>query len=135
MGGDDIMAKMALPASETAEPGPDGQSGVPAPPLPAPPVPGAQPNTLVVSGQQRAYLDALVAGGVRPSSELLALSIGSYVCQARAANQSDEAVWDFIVPLVRSDVRNSDMKSMAPTSSQVDTATASYIRIATQQLC
>ena len=51
---------------------------------------------------------------MKPSSDLLALSIGSYVCQARAAKQSDQAVWDFVVPLVRSDVRNTHLSSMAP---------------------
>ena len=35
--------------------------------------------------------------GVTPSSDLSALSIGSYVCQARAARQADQAVWDFVV--------------------------------------
>jgi hypothetical protein len=88
-----------------------------------------------VTGQQRAYLDALKAAGVKPSSELQALSIGSYVCQAHAAKQSDQGVWDFVVPLVRSDVRNSHLSSMVPSADEVDSATASYIRIATERLC
>ncbi len=67
-----------------------------------------------MTGQQRAYLDALKAAGVKPSSDLLALSIGSYVCQARAAKQSDQAVWDYVMPLVRSDVRNTHMNVVAP---------------------
>ena len=41
---------------------------------------------------------------MKPSSDLTALSIGSYVCQARAARQTDQAVWDFVLPLVRNDV-------------------------------
>ena len=72
---------------------------------------GADSNALIVTGQQRAYLDALKAAGVKPSSDLLALSIGSYVCQARAAKQSDQAVWDFVVPLVRSDVRDAHLSA------------------------
>ena len=88
-----------------------------------------------MTGQQRAYLDALKAAGVKPSSDLQALSIGSYVCQARAAKQSDQGVWDFVVPLVRTDVRNSHMSSMAPPAGEVNSATADYIRIATERLC
>ena len=85
--------------------------------------------------QQRAYLDALKAAGVRPSSDLLALSIGSYVCQARAAKQSDQAVRDYVTPLVRSDVRNTQLNAVAPPASEVDAVTADYIRIATERLC
>ena len=62
-----------------------------------------------MTAQQREYLDALKAAGVKPSSDLVALTIGSYVCQARAAKQNDQAVWDFVLPLVRSDVRNTHM--------------------------
>jgi hypothetical protein len=72
---------------------------------------------------------------VKPSSDLLALSIGSYVCQARAAKQSDQEVWDLVVPLVRSDVRTTHMSAMAPDTDEVDSATADYIRIATDKLC
>jgi len=124
-----------MPASETAKAGAGGQAGTQPPAQPAPPPPDAHPSTLIVTEQQRAYLDALVAGGVRPSSDLLALSIGSYVCQARAARQSDQAVWDFVLPLVRGDVRNAHLNSMAPTPSDVNAATAGYIRIATEKLC
>ena len=52
---------------------------------------GAEPSMLTVTPQQRTYLDALKAAGVKPSTDLLALSIGSYVCQARAAKQSEAA--------------------------------------------
>jgi hypothetical protein len=72
---------------------------------------------------------------VRPSSELLALSIGSYVCQARAAEQSDQAVWDFVLPMVRGDVRDSHVSLQAPPAGQVNSVTADYIRIATERLC
>ena len=72
---------------------------------------------------------------MKPSSDLLALSIGSYVCQARAAKQSDQAVWDFVLPMVRGDVRDGHMSSMAPPAGEVNSATADYIRIATDRLC
>jgi hypothetical protein len=127
---DDMMATVGLPPPETAPA--HGQSdGQP----PGPPQPDDGLDALTVTGQQRAYLDALKAAGVKPSSDLQALSIGSYVCQARAAKQSDQGVWDFVVPMVRSDVRNSDMNSMAPAADEVDSATADYIRIATERLC
>ena len=126
------MTTVGLPHSETAQA--HGEAGA---------QPNGESNALIVTGQQRAYLDALKAAGVKPSSDLLALSIGSYVCQARAAKQSDQGVWDFVVPLVRSDVRNAHMSSMAPTvpgsdsppAAEVNSATADYIRIATERLC
>jgi hypothetical protein len=135
---DDMMATVGLPTSETAPA--HGQSGAQPP---GPPQPNGDLDALTVTGQQRAYLDALKAAGVKPSSDLLALSIGSYVCQARAAKQSDQGVWDFVVPLVRSDVRNSHMSSIAPTApgsdsppaAEVNSATADYIRTATERLC
>ena len=96
---------------------------------------GGQANALVVTAQQRGYLDALTSAGVKPSSNLMALSIGSYVCQAHAAKQNDQAVWDFVLPLVRSDVRDARLSSMAPSAADVDSATADYIRIATERLC
>jgi hypothetical protein len=125
---DDMMATVGMPTSET-----EPAHGQPGAQPPGPPQPNS--NTFIVTGQQRAYLDALKAAGVKPSSDLLALSIGSYVCQARAAKQSDQGVWDFVVPLVRSDVRNSHMSSMAPAADEVNSATADYIRIATDKLC
>jgi hypothetical protein len=129
--GDNEMATMAVPPSETTQaPGVAQQ-----PPMAGPPAMGAQPGTLIVTTQQRAYLDALAAAGLKPSSELLALSIGSYVCQARAAKQSDQAVWDYVLPLVRSDVRNAHLSAMVPSEAVVDAATAGYIRIATERLC
>jgi hypothetical protein len=128
--GDDVMATIGLPTSETETA--HGEASV------APPGPGqagSQSNALVVTAQQRGYLDALTAAGVKPSSNLIALSIGSYVCQARAAKQNDQAVWDFVLPLVRSDVRDGRLSSMAPSVADVDSATADYIRIATERLC
>lgn len=93
------------------------------------------PEGLTVNAQQRAYLDELKSAGVRPSTDLLALSIGSYVCQARAAKQSDQAVRDYVTPLVRGDVRSRQLNAVAPPPSQVDAITADYIRIATERLC
>lgn len=133
---DSMMSSVTLPASGTSAPAPGPQD--PAASLATPPAGGSdpgQPNTLRVTGQQRAYLDTLNAGGVHPSSDLLALSIGSYVCQARAAGQSPQAVWDYVHPLVSNDVHTVHLSSMAPTSADVDAATASYIRIASERLC
>ena len=102
--------------------------------LPGPAEAGNDPNTLVVTPPQRHYLDALQAAGVQPSSDLAALRIGSYVCQARAAKQSDQQVWDFVVPLVRNEV-GSPMSAIAPPAGEVTSVTDDYIRIATEQLC
>jgi Protein of unknown function (DUF732) len=128
--GDDVMATIGLPTSETA-PAHGEASAAP----PGPGQAGGQSDALVVTAQQRGYLDALTSAGVKPSSNLAALSIGSYVCQARAAKQNDQAVWDFVLPLVRSDVRDGRLSSMAPSAADVNSATADYIRIATEQLC
>jgi hypothetical protein len=128
---DGMMSDVALPASDTRT----EASGAPgaAPLLPAAPyTSGAEQSKLTMTGQQRAYLDALTAGGVHPSSDLLALSIGSYVCQARAAGQSPQAVWDYVHPLVSSDVYNAHLSS---TAADIDAATESYIRIASDRLC
>jgi len=93
-------------------------------------------GALDVTPAQRGYLDALTAAGVHPSSELRALSIGSYVCQARAAGQTDQAVWDYIAPMVRSDVSEAHSSSPETASDiQVSAVTADYIRAATQRLC
>lgn len=106
---------------------------------PGPAASGAQSNVLVVSPRQRAYLDALDAAGVTASSELTALSIGSYVCHAHAAGQTDEAVRDFVAPLVRKDLadpaNHDGFKATAPSAGQLGSATAAYIRIATERLC
>jgi hypothetical protein len=128
--GDDVMASIGLPTSETASA--HGQAG--AAPL-GPAQPDGHPQEVVVTDQQRGYLDTLTAAGVKPSSELMALSIGSYVCQARAAKQNDQAVWDFVLPLVRSDVRDARVAAMAPSPGDVNAVTADYIRIATERLC
>ncbi len=122
----DVIAGMGLSTSESAPLG-SGLQSISQPPASEP--------ALVVSPKQRGYLDALASSGVRPSSELVALSIGSYVCQARAANQTDQAVWDFVLPMVRGDVRDSQLSSAAPPAGEVNSVTADYIRIATDKLC
>ena len=100
--------------------------------------PGAvAPSNVAVSPRQRGYLDALASAGVSRSSDLQALSIGSYVCQGRAAGQSDQAVWDFVYPLVRNDVMDvldRDGADAEPLVSAEET-TARYIHIATDRLC
>jgi hypothetical protein len=130
------MSNVTMPASEASskEPSTAGQASAS---LPAPSAPEGTTGlgSLAVTGRQQVYLDALVADGLRPSSDLLALSIGSYVCQARAAGQSQQAVWDYVHPLVSNDVHDAHLTSMAPTTADVDAATASYIRIATERLC
>jgi hypothetical protein len=44
-------------------------------------------------------------------------------------------VWDFVMPMVRSDVRDSHLSAQAPPAGQVNSVTADYIRIATDKLC
>lgn len=125
-----MMATIGMPTSESApaDAPPGGE-------FPSPPQPDGRPDALIETPQQRDYVDALKAAGVKPSSDLLALRIGSYVCQARAAKQSDQAVWDFVLPLVRSDVRDNQLSVTAPAAGAVNSATADYIRIATERLC
>lgn len=108
-----------------------GQS---ASPLPTPGDLHAADHGFVVTPAQRHYLDALHRAGVQPSSDLAALRIGSYVCQARFARHTDQQVWDFVVPLVRNEA-GSDTTSSRPPAGVVDTLTDDYIRIATEQLC
>ena len=125
-----MMTTVGMPTSETAPS--HGQDGARPP---GPPQPGGESNALIVTGQQRAYLNALTAAGVKPSSDLLALSIGSYVCQARAAKQSEQSVWDSVVPMVRNDVRDAKMSASPPSTGEVTGTTADYIRIAIEKLC
>ena len=128
--GADLISNVALPAQQA--PGP--VSGVDAV-LSAETDP--QSGELRLTPAQRSYLEDLGGAGIRPSSELRALSIGSYVCQARAAGQGDQAVWDHVAPMVRSDL--ADSGALTPQSAgsgvPVDTAIASYVRIAVARLC
>jgi Protein of unknown function (DUF732) len=127
---DDVVSSMSLRTQETVPAGGQARSVVQAPEG----QPGAG-EPLQITPRQRQYLDALSSGGVKPSSELFALSLGSYVCQALAANQSDQAVWDFVVPMVRGDVRDAETGGQTPPVGQVNSVTADYIRIATDRLC
>ena len=112
----DMMATIALPTSETAQADADARAGVRPPVLTVPPPAGAQSKSLIVTERQRGYLDALRAAGVQ-----------------RAAKQGESAVWDFVLPLVRSDVRKPG-STTAP-AAEVDARTADYIRSATERLC
>ncbi len=130
---DDVMATIGLPTSETTPAGANAQANLQPPAIGTPPA--GQPGRIAVTDQQRGYLDALGSAGIRPSSDLLALSIGSYVCQARAAKQTDQEVWAYVLPLVRNDVSSTHPASMPPSAEEIDAATADYIRIATDRLC
>lgn len=121
---------MGMPVAQTAAAGTDAQTFA----VPPASEPDASPD-LIVTPAQRDYLDALTGAGVQPSSELVALSIGSYVCQARAADQSDQAVWDSVLPMVRGDIRESRAASVVPPVGHVSSVTADYIRIAVDKLC
>ncbi|MCV7226141.1 DUF732 domain-containing protein [Mycolicibacterium komossense] len=127
--GEDVTTTAAPPSGDNAQADP-GQ------PNPAGPSGGPGTINFNVTSEQRAYLDALFSAGVHRSNDLMALSIGSYVCQARAAGQSDQGVWDFVFPLVRGDVHDMNPSAaMTSMAAQVRDATAQYIRIATEQLC
>lgn len=127
--GEDLMSSVALPAEQSVG-SVDGQ------PIAVPPEGDLQSGKLDVTPAQRSYLDALSAAGVQPSSELRALSIGSSVCQARAAGQSEQAVWEYIAPQVRSDVADARATYSQPAADvPVIDVTADYIRVATQRLC
>jgi hypothetical protein len=130
--GADLVSTVALPAEQQATRFPEGAGAVDMDTMEE----GPQPATLELTDAQRAYLEALTGAGVNPSSQLRALSIGSSICQARAAGQSEQAVWDYVAPMVRSDV--ADAHVSAPQSAPAipaDVATARYLQIATQKLC
>ena len=96
-----------------------------------------QSNALVADRSAAArYLDALRRGRRQPVERPAgAVESARTYARRRAAKQTDQAVWDFVFPLVRSDVRRPDSSGMAPTSVDVNGATADYIRIATERLC
>lgn len=124
--GGDIMAPLALPTSQVNGAQPQAVSAQPQ---------QGRSGELAITSQQHVYLDKLKAAGITPSSELLALSIGSYVCQGRAARQTDQAVRDFVLPLVRSDIRAARSGQESPTPDEIDAAATDYIRTATEHLC
>lgn len=127
--GPDLMSTVVLPSEQTA-----GSVGGDA--TGAAPDPGSQSGKLDLTSIQRGYLDALGEAGIDPPTQLRALSIGSYVCQASAAGQSPEAVREYVAPMVRSDI--ADANASNPQSASVigvDAAIDGYIRIAGQRLC
>lgn len=133
----DLMSTVALPAQQTA----DFVDGVGVPPAQADQhgadQQGAdlQAGKLDLSASQLGYLDALASVGIKPTSELRALSIGSYVCQARAAGQTDEAVRDYVTPMVRTDVADAHASLPQLPAITADAAVTEYIRAATTKLC
>ena len=143
--GGDLISTVALPSQQTTGYG-DGTE------MPLAADAGRMSGAPELTPAQKDYLGALAAAGIHPASELRALSIGAYVCQARAAGQSDQAVWDSVAPMVRSDVippAQSDPaaapQSAAPAVPSIAAATApamddnsvvgNVIRIATGRLC
>lgn len=121
--GPDLVGEAALPFEQSTDFG-DGDVNV------------EGPAALDLTPVQQEYLDALAAAGVRPASDLRALSIGSYVCQARAAGKDEQEVREHVAPMVRSDIADSQVaapQSAAP--AKADTVVAAYIDIATQRLC
>lgn len=127
--GGDLISSVALPSRQTA----GYAEGVE---VAAPPAGERQSGTMTTTPAQQEYLDALRAAGVRTSNELRALSIGFYVCQARAAGHSEQAVWDSVAPKVRSDIAATGAAAQqAPAAVDADAAIGLYIRSATQLLC
>ena len=128
--GGDLISTVALPSQQTAAAAEADGIDVEGAQLDG----GRSAGAPDLSPAQRGYLDALSAAGVHPSSDLRALSIGAYVCQAHAAGQSDQAVWESVAPMVRSDV--SETRSRGQSADlDVDTTVAHYIGLATQRLC
>lgn len=129
--GGDLISTVALPSQQSVAAAESDGFDV------APPHDGGRmagmPN---LTENQRGYLDDLLAAGVRPANDLRALSIGAYVCQARAAGQSDQAVWDSVAPMVRSDMSNTHgLEAPEVSYHDVDATIGRYIGIATQRLC
>jgi hypothetical protein len=127
--GGDLISTVALPSQQTT----DYSEGVDMPVSPGAGRPVGSPE---LTPAQHDYLDTLVAAGIHPTSDLRALSIGAYVCQARAAGQSDQTVWDSVAPMVRSDVIEVSAGSpQTPAVTNVDTVVGNVIHIAIQKLC
>lgn len=126
--GGDLISTMALPSQQT-----DYVDGVD---LPVSPDTGRQSVKPELTPAQRDYLAALATAGIHPSNDLRALSIGAYVCQARAAGQSDETVWDSVAPMVRSEVISASTEARhTAVVADVDETIGTVISIAAQRLC
>lgn len=132
--GGDLISTVALPSQQTAA----FAAGVD---LPVSPGADRQSSSPDLTPAQRDYLMALDSVGIHSSNDLRALSIGAYVCQARAAGQSDQTVWDSIAPMVRSDVIEASagaQRSLSPQTAavaNVDALVGDVIQIATRELC
>jgi hypothetical protein len=127
--GADLVSTVALPSEQSSDFGDGAGAAVAAPDTVPPGV------ALELTSGQRGYLDALAADGIRPSSDLQALSIGSYVCQARAAGHDQTWVHDHIAPMVRSDVASAQVSAPRAAPVNADAVIAGYIRIAVERLC
>jgi len=128
--GGDLISTVALPSEQSAQADGDAFN------VDSSPIADGLFGQPDLTPAQRGYLDALLAADVRPSNDLRALSIGAYVCQARAAGQSDQAVWESVAPMVRSDVAASSGLQAADTAyPEFDKTVAHYIAAATQKLC
>jgi hypothetical protein len=129
--GGDLISTVALPSQQSVAAAESDGFDV------SPPQDGGRmtgvPN---LTENQRGYLDDLLAAGVQPANDLRALSIGSYVCQARAAGQSDQAVWDSVAPMVRSDVSDTHgLEAPEVSYHDVDATIGHYIGTAIKRLC
>ena len=126
--GGDLISTVALPSHQT--------TGYAEGDLPVSPESGRQSGKPELTPAQADYLGALATAGIHSSNDLRALSIGAYVCQARAAGQSDQTVWDSVAPMVRSDVIEASTGSpQTPAPTNVDALVGNVIHIATQKLC
>ena len=147
--GDDLISTVALPSQQTSGYADDTS-------MPMAADAGRMSGTPELTPAQKDYLGALAEAGIHPTNELRALSIGAYVCQARAAGQSDQTVWDSVAPMVRSDViaapsgQSGPVTTVAAQSAPTETPSAAaatapamddnsvvsnVIRIATGRLC
>jgi len=127
--GGDLISTVALPSHQTT----GGAEGAD---LPLPPDAGRQSGEPDLTPAQRDYLGALTNAGIHSFNDLRALSIGAYVCQARAAGQSEQTVWDSVAPMVRGDVIEASASSpQTPAVTNVDAVVGDFILIATQKLC
>jgi hypothetical protein len=137
--GGDLISTVALPSQQTTGYA-DGTD------MPMAADAGRMSGSPELTPAQKDYLGALAAAGMHPSSELRALSIGAYVCQARAAGQSDQTVWDSVAPMVRSDViaapaaaavaaPAASPQTPPPVAMDDNSVVSNVIRIATGRLC
>ena len=130
----DLISTVALPSHQTSGYADESE-------MPMAADAGRLSGAPALTPAQKDYLGALGAAGIHASSDLRALSIGAYVCQARAAGQSDQAVWDSVAPMVRSDVvatPSPAARSAASPSAAAkddDAVVSDVIRIATGRLC